>query len=117
MAWTMFCPKCKIEYKEGFRQCPQCGTCLAGQSLKAVSDCSGDNEFVEVYSTYHQDDISFLKSILDGEDIAYFFQGESSIMLIAAGAYARLMVKAGDVQRAREILQDLGFIETPDSPC
>lgn len=70
-----------------------------------------DEEFLEVFSTYHQDDISFLKSVLDGEDITYFFQGESSIMLIAAGAYARLLVKAEDAERAKEILRDLGFLK------
>jgi len=90
----MFCPKCGREYGEDFCACPHCG-----------------DEFVEVFSTYHQDDISFLKSVLDGEDITYFFQGESSIMLIAAGAYARLLVKAEDAEKAKEILRDLGFLE------
>lgn len=90
----MFCQKCGREYGEDFCACPHCG-----------------DEFVEVFSTYHQDDISFLKSVLDGEDITYFFQGESSIMLIAAGAYARLLVKAEDAEKAKEILRDLGFLE------
>lgn len=66
---------------------------------------------MEVFSTYRQDDIAFIKSVLEGEDITYFFEGESSIMLIAAGAYARLLIKADDAPRAREILQDLGFLE------
>lgn len=75
------------------------------------ADNFGNEKFTEVFSTYHQDDIAFLKSILDGEGITYFFEGESSIMLIAAGAYARLLVKAEDASRAKEILQDLGFLE------
>jgi len=69
------------------------------------------DEFVEVFSTYRQDDIAFIKSILDGEGIQYFFEGESSIMLIASGAYARLLVKVEDVERAKEILRDLKFLE------
>jgi len=32
-------------------------------------------------------------------------------MLVAGGAYARLLVKAEEAQRAREILYELGFIE------
>lgn len=67
-------------------------------------------DFVEVYSTYQQGDISFIKSVLDEEKISYFFQGESSIMLVAGGAYARLLVKADDVPRAKEILQEFGFL-------
>lgn len=106
----MFCPKCKIEYRDGFYTCADCGADLVAQLPQEASVDSADEEFVEVYSTYRQGDISFIKSVLDGEGITYFFQGESSIMLIAAGAYARLMVKADEAPRTKDILQDLGFI-------
>lgn len=112
----MFCPKCKMEYKEGFYKCADCGADLIDQLPCEAPDHFGDDEFVEVFSTYHQDDISFLKSILDGEDIPYFFQGENAIMLIAAGAYARLLVKASEALRVREILQDLGFVAKHATP-
>jgi hypothetical protein len=91
----MFCPKCKSEYREGFYKCADCGADLVDQLPSQAADDLEDDGYVEIFSTYHQDDISFLKSILDGEDITYFFQGENSIMLVAAGAYARLMVKTG----------------------
>jgi hypothetical protein len=107
----MFCPKCKSEYREGFYKCTDCGADLVGALPPEQNDDFGDVEFVEVFSTYQQGDIVFIKSVLDGEGITYFFQGESSIMLIAAGAYARLLVKADEAQRAREILQELGFLE------
>jgi hypothetical protein len=107
----MFCPKCKSEYREGFFKCADCGVDLVVEQPPEQTDDFGDVEFVEVFSTYQQGDIAFLKSVLDGEEITYFFQGESSIMLIAAGAYARLLVKADEAQRAREILQELGFLE------
>lgn len=107
----MFCPKCKREYREGLCKCEDCGSGLVDHVSQTVPDHFGNDEFVEVFSTYHQDDISFIKSILDGEDITYFFQGENSIMLIAAGAYARLLVRAEDAPRVKEILQDLGFLE------
>jgi hypothetical protein len=71
-----------------------------------------DEEFVEVFSTYQQGDIAFIKSVLDGEGVTYFFQGENSIMLIAAGAYARLLVKADEADRAKDILRDLGFLDS-----
>jgi len=106
----MFCPKCKSEYREGFYKCADCGSDLVYQLPPEISDNSRDEEFEEVFSTYQQGDISFIKSILDGEGITYFFQGESSVMLIAAGAYARLLVKAAEAERAREILRDLGFL-------
>lgn len=77
---------------------------------------SHPNDFIEIYSTYHQDDIAFIKSVLDSENITYLFQGESSILLIAAGAYARLLVHADDTKRATEILKELGFI-SPRFAC
>ena len=107
----MFCPKCKSEYREGFYKCTDCDVDLVGAQPPKPADDFGDEGFVEVFSTYQQGDIAFIKSVLDGEGITYFFQGESSIMLIAAGAYARLLVKADEAQRAREILQELGFLD------
>jgi len=107
----MFCPQCKSEYKEGFFKCADCGVDLVGEQPPELVKEVSYVDLVEVFSTYQQGDIAFIKSVLDGEGITYFFQGESSIMLVAAGAYARLMVKAEDAQRAREILQELGFLE------
>jgi len=107
----MFCPKCRSEYREGFYKCADCGVDLVVQIPPEVEDEVGYVDLVEVYSTYQQGDIAFIKSIFDGEGITYYFEGESSIMLVAGGAYARLLVKAEEVQRAREILQELGFLE------
>lgn len=108
----MFCPKCKSEYREGFYKCSDCGSDLIHQLPPETPENADHEEFVEVFSTYQQGDISFIKSVLDGEGITYFFQGENSIMLIAAGAYARLLVKAEDAERVKEILRDLGFLES-----
>jgi hypothetical protein len=104
----MFCPKCKSEYREGFYKCADCGVDLVAdpppqEDLQYV-------DMVEVFSTYNHGDIAFIKSVLDGEAIHYFFQGEGSAMMVGAGAYARLLVKADEADRAREILHDLGFL-------
>jgi len=112
----MYCPKCKSEYREEFYKCADCDVHLVSE-LPQTPARGGRDEFVEVFSTYNQGEIAFIKSVLDGEDITYFFQGESSTMLVAAGAYARLLVKAGEADRAREILQDLGFLEKTEPRC
>jgi Protein of unknown function (DUF2007). len=107
----MFCPKCRSEYREGFYKCADCGVDLVdGQPPETEGDV-GYVELVEVFSTYNQGDIAFIKSVLDGEGIHYYFSGESTIMMIGAGSYARLLVKADEADRAREILQALGFLE------
>jgi hypothetical protein len=65
---------------------------------------------IEVYSTYDPGEIAVIKSILDGEGIHYFFQGENINLLIAAGSRPRLLVDEDQVDRVRDILQELGFI-------
>jgi len=107
----MFCPKCKSEYREGFSKCSDCDTDLVAGQPPEAEDEVRYVEMVEVFSTYNPGDIAFIKSVLDGEDIHYFFQGESSAMLVAAGAYARLLVQQDQVERAREILQEAGFLK------
>lgn len=67
-------------------------------------------KMVEVFSTYNPGDIAFVKSLLDGEGIHYYFQGESPAMLVAAGAYARLLVGAGQADRVRDILRETGLL-------
>jgi DNA-directed RNA polymerase subunit RPC12/RpoP len=107
----MFCPKCKSEYREGFYKCADCGADLVTEQPTELVEEISYVDLVEVYSTYQQSDIAFIKSVFDGEGITYFFEGESSIMLVAGGAYARLLVKAEEVQRAKEILREVGFLE------
>jgi hypothetical protein len=107
----MFCPQCKGEYREGFYKCADCGVDLITGQPPEIEDSVGYVEMVEVLSTYNQGDIAFIKSVLDGEDIHYFFSGENSLMMVAAGAYARLLVQADQADRVIEILQDLGFLD------
>jgi len=106
----MFCPKCKSEYREGFYKCADCGADLVDQLPPELKSEVVYVDLVEVFSTYQQSDISFIKSVFDGEGITYYFEGESAIMLVAGGAYARLLVKAEEADRAREILRELGFL-------
>ena len=62
----MFCPKCKSEYREGFYKCTDCGVDLVSKPPPEPAGDFGDEEFVEVFSTYQQGDIAFIKSVLDG---------------------------------------------------
>jgi hypothetical protein len=108
----MFCPKCKTEYRDGFYKCADCGADLVTEQPPEHFEEVGYVDLVEIYSTYQQSDIAFIKSVLDGEDIAYYFEGENSNLLLGGGAYARLLVKVDDAPRAKDILQELGFLET-----
>jgi len=106
----MFCPKCRKAYREGFYRCADCGIGLVNQLPTAWPEDAADSGFVEIYSTYNQGDIAFIKSVLEGENITYYFQGDNPSLLVAAGAYARLLVKTDEADRAREILRESGFL-------
>jgi hypothetical protein len=103
----MFCPKCKREYSDGFYRCADCGADLVAEQSPEVMEEVSYVDLVEVFSTYRQNDVAFVKSVLDGEGIRYFFEGDSTIMLVGTGAYARLLVMPEDVERVREILREL----------
>jgi len=107
----MYCPKCKAEYREGFTKCADCGTDLVGGQPPEPEDDVRYVEMVEVFSTYNPGDIAVIKSVLDGEAIHYFFQGENTNLMIGGGAYARLLVQADQVESVRDILQEMEFLE------
>jgi hypothetical protein len=106
----MFCPKCGAEYREGLVKCADCGVALVKEPPPQEDDVQYI-EMVEVFSTYNSGDIAVIKSVLDGEGIHYYFSGESTLMMVAAGAYARLLVQADQAGRVRDILQEMEFLE------
>lgn len=64
-------------------------------------------EYVEILETYNAGDRVFLKSILDAEGITYFIQGEYVAPYVFNALPMRLMVKKEEVEKAKEILQDI----------
>lgn len=102
----MYCPNCASEYRDGFYKCADCGAALVSGIPPKREEEVEYVEMVEVYSTYNQSEIAFIKSILEAEGIHYYFQGENPMMMIAAGSYARLLVQADQAERAREIIQN-----------
>ncbi len=102
----MFCPKCKSEYREGFKECGECKIPL----VKALPPEPKPEyaEFEEIYSTFNHADIAFLKSILNDAGIRYFFKGEQSLYMVwpQMREPAKLMVKKEQAGEALEILED-----------
>jgi len=64
-------------------------------------------DFEEVLTTFNAGDIALLKSILDGEGIDYYFQGEAFNYVEPIVQPARLMVPKNQVLRAKEALREL----------
>ena len=106
----MFCPKCGTEYREGFYVCIDCNSDL-------VNDLPPEEEpeftdYVEIMGTYNPADIALIKSILDSENITYYFNAEHFMYVQPLAQPVRLMVKTDEAEKAREILWDLNLAIT-----
>ena len=101
----MFCPKCKSEYREGFTVCADCNIALIEELPPEKEPVF--IEYEEVLGTYNPADIMIIKSILDAENITYYFNAEHFMYVRPMAEPARLMVAKEDVETAKEILKDL----------
>ena len=95
----MFYPKCRTEYREGFYVCVDCNSNL-------VDELSPEErpefiEYVEVMGTYNPADVALIKSILDAENITYYFNAEHFMYVRPLAEPVRLMVKQMRQKRRR----------------
>ena len=103
----MFCPECKAEYREEFKKCSDCNVDLVEQLPPEQAE--EFVEYVEVLRISNLSDIALIKSILDSEDIIYYFQGEHANYLIPPVLPARLRVNKDQVEKTIEVLNDLNL--------
>lgn len=103
----MFCPKCRTEYREGFYLCADCNSDLVDEL--PPEQMPEFVKYVEVMGTYNPADIALIKSILDAENITYYFNAEHFMHIRPLVEPARLMVKIDEAEKAKELLQDLNL--------
>ena len=103
----MFCPKCRSEYREGFYTCADCGVDLVDALLQEPEIELEFIDFEEILATYNPADIAFIKSMLEPENITYFFKGEHFLYLRPLADPVRLMVRKDQAEMAKEILADV----------
>ncbi|MBO8130192.1 MAG: DUF2007 domain-containing protein [Candidatus Marinimicrobia bacterium] len=104
-----FCPKCKYEFTEGVKTCPDCGEKLV--------DTLNEDEIVDVKwvpvgtlkSSMYGD---MARELLEKNDIPAlvvtdFFHGALATSGTGlAGTFAKIYVPEGSVNKAREILKE-----------
>ncbi|MDP8247667.1 MAG: DUF2007 domain-containing protein [Candidatus Tritonobacter lacicola] len=104
----MFCPKCRDEYRDGFTECAECGVPLVPEiPPEPVTEYV---DYEEILTTFNPTDIAFIKSVLEGEGITYFFKGEYFNLMRPFIEPARLMVQNAEAGRARELLKDMDMV-------
>jgi hypothetical protein len=101
----MYCPKCKSEYRDGFYTCSDCDVALVHEL--PIEPEYEFIEYEEILSTFNPADVALIKSLLDGENVTYYFHGEHFMHIRPLVEPARLMVDKRDVETARDLLKDL----------
>jgi hypothetical protein len=101
----MYCPECRSEYNPGIIACKDCRVELVPElppepTLEYV-------DYEDILSTHSPSDRAIIRSILEAEDIPYYFQGEYVSAYVMQAIPVRLMVKKDQVARAVEALKDL----------
>jgi hypothetical protein len=102
----MFCPKCRAEYREGFRECSDCDVDLV-EELEPLGEVPG---FVKLATIFSEGDIAVIKTSLGKAGIAFYVDGEQSHRLAPVPLAARLMVREDFKKEAESILRELEII-------
>jgi hypothetical protein len=100
----MFCPKCKSEYYEGLQRCESCDADLVE---KLIEKEHPEHKFIEILSTFNPMDIAMIKSILENEEINFYFDGDNFFAYRPFAIAARLMVQEDQVEIVIELIKDL----------
>jgi hypothetical protein len=101
----MFCPECKAEYVGGVTVCADCGVPLV-DVLPPESDHTGE-PYVRILSTYNAGDVAVVRSILEGTDIVYYFEGEVFNEVTPLIQPVQLYIARHQVNAVKELLKDL----------
>ncbi len=101
----MFCPKCRAEYREGFCVCADCDVDLVDELPPEEKPEFID--YAEIMGTYNPADVALIKSVLDSENITYYFTPEHFMYVQPLAQPVKLMVKTDEAEKTREILEGL----------
>ncbi|MBN1274522.1 MAG: DUF2007 domain-containing protein [Candidatus Aminicenantes bacterium] len=100
----MFCPNCKAEFREGITRCTEYNVDLVNELPPVPKPIFVYLEEVIINSDAAQ--IGFIKSILEGEKIPYYAQGDHSYTHLAL-IPVRFLVPKNKYKKAKELLKDL----------
>jgi len=102
----MKCPKCSHDNEQDAEFCEMCGQRLS--VVKAAIDSSDPTPpgFEVVLSTTDMNQIAFVKSVLQGENIPFHAQGDH-FAAIRAPIPVRFLVPREHAQKAKQALKEL----------
>jgi len=104
----MVCPRCLLEFLDGFTECPRCKVPLV-ESLPEQTEAENDDQildYLETFSTSNPAEIAVIKSILNHKGVNYYLQGENIVNINLWVQPVKLFVREDQVKIVRNLLEE-----------
>ncbi len=113
----MYCPKCKVEYRDGFTECSDCKVELQAGSPPAEAAPEPDLELVQVIECDDPVELALAKGTLDDAGVYHVDRPrmtEFGVGYVYATPYihapTEILVALKDEARARELLEPISEV-------
>ncbi|HWB86421.1 MAG TPA: DUF2007 domain-containing protein [Bryobacteraceae bacterium] len=114
----MYCPQCRVEYRDGFSECSDCHVPLLSGTPQpeAAEPFDPSLDLVVVFESSNSIQSAMAQGLLEDSGIPFFALGQLATLVRDVDGFLhktiRLQVPAGRAAEARELLQ---LLEQPDS--
>ena len=114
----MFCWMCGAEFVAEIQRCPLCDVLLIASPPQDDAGVFVDEPVVTAVEVWNPVEAEIVCSLLRGHDIPCILKAENQYAVdatytIGPLARRRILVREGDVVRAREILQAVPLLDSP----
>lgn len=108
----MYCPRCLVEYREGFTQCSDCGVpLLSGAPPDPDAKFDPTLKLVVVLETNDRVKAAMAKGLLEEAEIPFFVLGQIALLVNDVdgllGKWVRVQVPSDREAEARELLEQM----------
>jgi hypothetical protein len=114
----MYCPACESEHVAGIQRCPVRAVALVAEPIRQDTGVPEDESVVTAVEVWNPAEAEIVCSLLRGHGIPCLLKAENQYAVDATytvGPLARrcILVRASDLDRAREILQAAPLPDLP----
>ena len=118
----MYCPQCRVEYREGFTECSDCHIPLLAGTLPPETAGPSDPALglIVVLETNDRIQLALVKGLLEDAGIPFFVLGQIATLVQDVDPFlhkwVRVQVPRDREAEARELLEQLEAEITPPRP-
>jgi hypothetical protein len=112
----VYCPQCKLEYREGFTECSDCHVPLVtGTPPDPHSEFDPDLDVVDLLETQDSIQLAMVKGLLEDSGIPFYLDGQITTLVNDVSPFLQKRVRV-QVPREREaeVRELLAVVLQPD---